>query len=134
MRVGSGRDGDQVILPSCQVKILRINSPGEALIRRLMSSNSSWLLIRIRNHGVTPDYIEDMTDLGGADAEGQSPEGSVGAGVTVAADDDASRLGGTQLGADDVDDAAVLAVHVVQLDAGLAAVAGQARRPPKRRR
>ena len=43
-------------------------------------------------------------------------------GVAVAADDGHARLGAALLRADDVDDALIVARHVVELDAELAAV------------
>ena len=52
---------------------------------------------------------QDVLDLAGADAEGQGPEGAVGAGVAVAADDRQAGQGQAQLGADDVDDPLVAA-------------------------
>ena len=48
---------------------------------------------------------QHVLDLAGADAERQRPEGAVGRGVAVAADDGHARLGQTLLRADDVDDA-----------------------------
>ena len=48
---------------------------------------------------------QHVLDLGGADAEGERPEGAVGRGVAVAADDGHAGLGEALLGADDVDDA-----------------------------
>ena len=68
---------------------------------------------------------EDMAHLGGADAEGQRPESPVGAGVAVAADNRAPRTRQSQFRTDDVHDAAQLAVHVQQFNAGLGAVALQ---------
>jgi hypothetical protein len=67
----------------------------------------------------------DVLDLGGADAEGERPEGSVGGGVRVAADDGAAGLGGAEFGADHVDDALVAVLHVEELDAELGAVLTQ---------
>ena len=66
-----------------------------------------------------------MLDLGGADAEGQRPEGAVGAGVAVAADDGRAGQGEALLGADDVHDALADVAHAEQLDAELGAVLGQ---------
>ena len=48
---------------------------------------------------------EDVTDLGGTDAEGDRSEGAVGGGVGVAAGDGGAGLGDALLGADNVDDA-----------------------------
>src|SRR5579871_1214134 len=67
----------------------------------------------------------DVLNLSGADAEGQCPEGSVGAGVGVAADDGHAGLGGSELGADHVDDALRGVLHVEELDAELGAVLAQ---------
>ena len=47
---------------------------------------------------------ENVLDLGGADAEGQRPEGAMGRGVGIAANDGRARLGEALLGADDMDD------------------------------
>ena len=63
-----------------------------------------------------------MLDLGGADADGQRPEGAVGSGVAVTADDGHAGLGEALLGADDVDDALADIVHGEKLDAEVAAV------------
>jgi hypothetical protein len=68
---------------------------------------------------------EDVLDLGGADAERERPEGAVGRGVGVAADDHRTRLGEAELRADDVHDALVAAAHLEQPDAELLAVAPQ---------
>ena len=66
-----------------------------------------------------------VADLGGTDAKRQRTERAVGGGVAVAADDRHARLGGTQLGADHVHDAAVFTIPAMQLDAELAAVGFQ---------
>ena len=65
---------------------------------------------------------EDVFDFAGADAEGQRAECAVGGGVTVAANEGLAGLGDAQLGADDMHDALVLAVHVEKAHAGFAAV------------
>ena len=65
---------------------------------------------------------QDVLDLAGADPEGQRPEGAVGAGVAVAADDRQARQRQAQLGTDHVDDPLVAALDVVKRDAELAAV------------
>ena len=65
---------------------------------------------------------EDVLDLAGPDTEGQRPEGAVGGGVAVAADDRHPRLGEPQLGADHVDDPLVLGAQRVDGDAELGAV------------
>ena len=62
---------------------------------------------------------EHVPDLGGPDAEGERAECAVGAGVTVAADDGASRLGEAELRADDVHDAAPVVPHPEQLESEL---------------
>ncbi len=68
---------------------------------------------------------EHVSDLGGTDTEGQGAECTMGAGVTVAADNGAAGTREAQLRADDVHDPAQLAVHVQQFDAGLGAIALQ---------
>ena len=68
---------------------------------------------------------EHVLDLGGADAEGERPEGAVRRGVAVAADDRHAGLGEAQLRADDVDDALVGVTHRIEADAELLAVAAQ---------
>src|SRR5690606_1125396 len=65
---------------------------------------------------------EHVPDLGRADAERECSECTVGAGMAVAANDSFSRLCGPQFRADDMDDAAVGAVHREHLEAELAAV------------
>ena len=65
---------------------------------------------------------QDVLDLAGADAEGQRPEGAVGAGVAVAADDRRARQRQAQLGTDHVHDPLMAALDVVERDAELAAV------------
>ena len=67
----------------------------------------------------------DVLDFGGADAEGERAEGSVGTGVRVAADDGHAGLGEAELGADDVDDSLLGGLDVVELDAELGAVAAE---------
>ncbi len=67
----------------------------------------------------------DVLDFAGADAEGESAEGSVGAGVRVAADDGHAGLGEAELGADHVDDALLGVLDVVELDAEVGAVLAQ---------
>ena len=64
-----------------------------------------------------------MPDLGGPDAEGERAECAMGAGVTVAADDGASRLGEAELRADDVHDAAPVVPHPEQLESEFLAIA-----------
>ncbi|MHC3927196.1 hypothetical protein ACMZ4W_02302 [Brevundimonas naejangsanensis] len=54
---------------------------------------------------------QNMFDLGGADAEGQGAEGSVGGGVAVAADDGHARQGQPLFRPDDVNDALVDAIQ-----------------------
>src|SRR3546814_3448364 len=73
------------------------------------------------------DWSSDVcsSDLAGADAEGECPERTVGGGVAVAADDGHAGLGQAELGTDHVDDAAMCAVVVEQLDAVSCAVAAQ---------
>ncbi len=66
---------------------------------------------------------EDVLDFAGADAEGESAKGTVSGSVGIATDDGLARLGDAEFGADDVDDALVLAVHVKEPDAEFAAVA-----------
>ena len=68
---------------------------------------------------------EDVLDLAGADAEGQGPEGAVGGGVAVAADDGHPRHGEALLGPDDVDDALPGRAHGVLDDAELVGVGAQ---------
>src|SRR2546430_17102352 len=58
---------------------------------------------------------EHVADLGGADAEGQRPEGAVRAGVAVAAHDGLARLREAQLRANDVHDAALTVGEAEQL-------------------
>ncbi len=65
---------------------------------------------------------EDVRDLGRADAECECTERAVCARVRVTADDGLSRLGRTELRADDVDDAAIRAREVFELDTEIAAV------------
>ena len=67
----------------------------------------------------------DVLDFAGADAEGQCAEGSVGGGVGVAADDGHAGLGEAEFGADDVDDALVGGLDVVEFDAEVGAVLAQ---------
>jgi hypothetical protein len=66
---------------------------------------------------------EHVLDFARADAEGERAERAVRARVAVAADDRHARLRQTELRADDVDDALLGRVDVVELDAELAAVA-----------
>ena len=66
-----------------------------------------------------------MLDLRCADAESQRAERAVRAGVAVTANDGHAGLGKSQLGSDDVHDAAVFRSHVEQLNAELAAVLAQ---------
>ena len=66
---------------------------------------------------------EDVGDLGGSDAECQRAERPVRAGVGVPADNGLAGLGGAEFRADDVDDAALVAVHAAQLEAEFLAVA-----------
>src|SRR5207245_7610415 len=68
---------------------------------------------------------QNQLDLGRADAEGEGAEGAVGGGVRVAADDQHSRLGESELGADHVHDALPPAADLMQRDAFVAAVLRQ---------
>jgi hypothetical protein len=68
---------------------------------------------------------EHVLDLAGADSEGEGPEGPVGRGVRVTADDRESGLGEPQLRAHDVHDALLRVAQRVQPDAELGAVAPQ---------
>ena len=77
---------------------------------------------------------EDVLDLAGADAEGERPEGPVGAGVRVAADDRGAGERQAELGSDDVDDALVSALHVIERHAELRAVLAERLDLPLRER
>jgi hypothetical protein len=68
---------------------------------------------------------QHVLHFAGADAKCQRAEGAVGRGVRVAADDGHARLGDAQLRADDVHDALIARVHVVELDAEVGAVLAQ---------
>ena len=65
---------------------------------------------------------EDVFDFAGADAERQRAERAVRGSVAIAADNGLAGLGDAEFRADDVDDALILAVHVEEAHAGLAAV------------
>ena len=67
----------------------------------------------------------DVLDFAGADAEGESSEGTVGGGVGVAANDGHAGLGGAEFGADHVDDALRGVFGVEELDAEVGAVFAQ---------
>ena len=66
---------------------------------------------------------QHVLDLARADPERQRPEGPVGGGVRVAADDRHPGLGDAQLGADHVDDPLAVGAQRVDRDAELLAVA-----------
>ena len=68
---------------------------------------------------------EHVLDLGGADAERDRAEGTVGRGVGVAAHDRHARLGQPELGADDVDDALLDVAERVEAYAEVGAVLAQ---------
>src|SRR3990172_11016759 len=63
-----------------------------------------------------------MRDLGGADAEGEGPEGAVGRGVAVAADDEQTRLGETLLRPDHMHDALARVIEPEHGDLMISAV------------
>src|SRR6266436_8577508 len=63
-----------------------------------------------------------MFDFAGADAKCQSAKCAVRRGMTITADDGLPRLSDTELGANDVYDALILAVHVEQANSGFLAV------------
>ena len=65
----------------------------------------------------------NVLDFAGADAEGERAECAVRGSMTVAADEGLAGLGEAELGADDVNDALVAAIHVDEWDAEFAAVA-----------
>ncbi len=65
---------------------------------------------------------QHMPHLGRSDAECQRAKGAMSAGMAVAAHDRLARLGGPQLGADDVNDTAMLAPEAVQMNAEFVAV------------
>src|SRR5882762_9702432 len=65
---------------------------------------------------------EDMFDFAGADAESQGAQRAMRGGVAIAADKGLAGLRDAELGADDVHNALILAVHVEEADAGLSAV------------
>ena len=68
---------------------------------------------------------QDVLDLGGADAEGEGPEGSVGGGVGVSAHHGHAGLGQAQLRADGVDDSLVGIAQRVEAHPELGAVGAQ---------
>src|SRR5262249_14499235 len=68
---------------------------------------------------------QDVLDLAGTDAEGQGPEGTMSAGVAVAADDRRPGEREAQLRADHVHDALPAALDVVERHAELPAVRPQ---------
>src|SRR5437016_3177236 len=68
---------------------------------------------------------KNVFDFAGADAKGQRAKGAVRGSVAVAANNGLARLSDAELGADDVDNALILAVHVEEADAGLATVSLQ---------
>ena len=81
-------------------------------------------------HGLEPGLHDALSrqnelDLCGADTDGKRAERPVRGGVAVAADDGLARLRVALLGADDVHYPLVRAVHVVERDSELRAVAGQ---------
>src|SRR5260370_896092 len=74
-------------------------------------------------HALVPGFrSEDMWDVRGAAAEGQSPGCSMGAGMAVAAGDGHARLGEPKLRTDYVDDALLGRIHVKKPDTEVAAV------------
>src|SRR4029078_11844000 len=60
---------------------------------------------------------QNLAYLAGADSERQCPEGSVGSGMTVAADDGHAGLGKPLLRTHDVHNSLLVAIQVVQTDA-----------------
>ena len=74
-----------------------------------------------------------MLELGRADAEGERPEGAVGAGVAVAADHHQTRLGEALFGADDMDDPLPLVIERYGWNAlRRAAFEHRVEKPPRR--
>ena len=63
---------------------------------------------------------EHMPDFSRADAEGEGAEGAVRARMAVAANNGLARLRDSELGPDDVHDAALLVAQAEQLDSELA--------------
>ena len=83
-------------------------------------------------HGLGPALDDGlgrqhMGELAGADAEGERAEPAMGAGMAVAADDQAAGQAEAELGTDDMDDALPGLVEVEQLD-----VAGRCLGPQRR--
>jgi hypothetical protein len=68
---------------------------------------------------------QHVLHLGGADPERERPEGAVGGGVAVAANDGHARLGEAELRPDDVDDALLVRPEIEEGDAVLARVPGE---------
>ena len=68
---------------------------------------------------------QDVLDLGGADTEGEGPEGAMGGSVGVAADHGHAGLGQPQLRADCVDDPLIGVPQGVQTHPELGAVGAQ---------
>ncbi len=68
---------------------------------------------------------QDVFHFAGADAKGESAERAVSGGVAVAANDGHAWLGDSKLGADDVDDALLRIVEIVEADAEFFAVVAE---------
>ena len=68
---------------------------------------------------------ENVLNFAGADAESQGSKRAVGAGVRIAADNGHAGLGDAELGADNMNDALLAGVHVVEFDAEVGAILAQ---------
>ena len=80
------------------------------------------LALELDPHGLGPALDQrlrrqHMGEFAGADAEGQRAEAAMGAGMAVAADDQAAGKAQAQLRPDDMDDALAGLVDIEQLDA-----------------
>ena len=105
-----GRDlADQV-----QDQILGRHARGQPAVDAQLHSLGLGLQQRLRG--------QHVFDFAGADAKRQGPERAVRGGVAVAANDRHAGLGAAQLRSDDVYDAWLRVVEIVQADAELAAI------------
>ena len=92
---------------------------GDAVAGACPARRSAWFWISICERHLRGQHVFHFA---GADAESQRAERAVRGGVAIAADDGVAGLRDAQLGADDMNDALICAVHVEQVDAEFFAV------------